>query len=245
VSDQRDRRLLVTTSWDDGHELDTKMAALLADHGCRGTFYVSPRSREIPPRNRLSDSSLRDLSSRFEIGCHTLTHPHLTRIDPTEASREIGDGKQALEDVLGQAVTSFCYPYGDYDRRHVDMIRAAGFLVGRTTRRFSVAVPTEPLEMPTTTHAARYKADCLQAPRRAGSLTKAFRTWRNWDVLARRVFEEAYGHGGVIHIWGHSQEIEDNADWRRLADLLDELAGRDDVTMVTNGELGARLRGTT
>jgi peptidoglycan-N-acetylglucosamine deacetylase len=238
-------RLWVTTSWDDGHQLDTKMAALLADHGCRGTFYVSPRSHEIPPGLRISDSSLRDLSAAFEVGCHTLTHPHLSRIPAAEAGREIDDGKRALEDVLGRAVTSFCYPYGDYDRRHVDMVRAAGFRVGRTTRRFSVAVPAEPLEMPTTTHAARYKADILQAPRRAGSLAAAFRTWRHWDLLARRVFEEAYAHGGVIHIWGHSREIQQNGDWRRLGSLLDELGRRDDVTMLTNGELGDRLREMT
>jgi peptidoglycan-N-acetylglucosamine deacetylase len=240
-----DTRILVTTSWDDGHALDTKMAALLAAHGCRGTFYVSPRSREISPSDRISDSSLRDLSTGFEVGCHTLTHPHLTRIPAAEATREIDDGKRALEDVLGQAVTSFCYPYGDYDRRHVDMVRTSGFRVGRTTRRFSVALPTDPLEMPTTTHAARYKADLLQAPRRAGSPATAFRTWRNWDVLARRVFEEAYEHGGVIHVWGHSREIEEHDDWRRLASLLDELGRRDDVTMVTNGELGQHLREAT
>ena len=237
-------RLLVTTSWDDGHELDTRMAALLADHGCRGTFYVSPRSREIPPGQRISDPALRDLSAAFEVGCHTLTHPHLTRISPAEAAREIEDGKRALEDVLGHAVTSFCYPYGDYEQRHVEMVRAAGFRVGRTTRRFSVAPPAEPLEMPTTTHAARYRADLLRVPRQVGSPLTAFRTWRNWDQQARRTFAPAYEHGGVIHIWGHSREIDDNGDWQRLAALLEELRCRDDVTMVTNGELGRHPEGS-
>ena len=51
-------QLFVTTSWDDGHELDTKLALLLADVGCSATFYVSPHSHEIPPEKRISDRSL-------------------------------------------------------------------------------------------------------------------------------------------------------------------------------------------
>jgi peptidoglycan/xylan/chitin deacetylase (PgdA/CDA1 family) len=237
--------ILVTTSWDDGHQLDTKMAAFLADHGFRGTFYVSPRSREIPPERRISEPSLIDLSCHFEVGCHTLTHPHLTRLSAAEAAGEITDGKRAVEDVIGRTVSSFCYPYGAYDRSHVEMVRAAGFRVGRSTRRFSVAASPDPLQMATTTHAARYKRDGWRAARRTASARKAIRLWRDWDALARTVFEEAFTGGGVIHIWGHSWEVEENDDWQRLSTLLHELGARDDVTMVTNAELGDRLTGGT
>lgn len=238
-------QVFVTTSWDDGHELDTKMASLLADHGCRGTFYVSPLSREIPPERRISQSSLVDLSAHFEVGCHTLTHPHLTRLAPAEAAAEIGDGKKAVQDVIGRSVSSFCYPYGAYHPDHVEMVRAAGLRVGRSTRRFSVAASPDPLQMATTTHAARYKRDGWQVARRGPSPLKVIRMWRDWDVLARSVFEEAYAHGGVIHIWGHSWEVEQNGDWQRLSNLLDEVAARDAVTMVTNAELGERATGAT
>ncbi len=237
-----DPRVFVTTSWDDGHELDTKMASFLADHGCPGTFYVSPRSHEIPPKRRISNSELLELSGRFEVGCHTLTHPHLTRLSPSDAVREITDGKRAIEDVLGRTVSSFCYPYGAYDPTHVEMVRAAGFRVGRTTRRFSVAVSSDPLQMATTTHAARYRRDLGRAARHIVSPRQAIRMWRDWDVLALDAFEEAYAAGGVIHIWGHSWEVEENGDWQRLSRLLTELAARDDVTMLTNGELGEHMR---
>ena len=240
-----DRQIFVTTSWDDGHELDTKLALVLADYGYSGTFYVSPLSHEIPLRKRIPDSSLRNLSARFEVGSHTLTHPHLTRISTVDAAHEITDGKRAVEDVLGQAVTSFCYPYGAYHLRHVEMVRAAGFRVGRTIRRFSIEPTSDPLQMATTTHAARHKADCWQASRRTTSLPKVIPMWRHWDILARRVFEDAYEKGGVIHIWGHSWEIEANADWQRLSSLLKELADRDNVTMLTNAELGELMRGVS
>jgi hypothetical protein len=48
--------------------------------------------------------------------------------------------------------------------------------------------------------------------------------------------------GGVIHIWGHSWEVEENDDWQRLSCLLSELAARDHVTMVTNAQLGRHMR---
>jgi peptidoglycan/xylan/chitin deacetylase (PgdA/CDA1 family) len=236
-----DPEIFVTTSWDDGHELDAKLAALLADHGCNGTFYVSPQSHEISAEKRISNTALSDLATEFEVGGHTLTHPHLTRLSPSDALAEITDGKRALEDVVGKPVTSFCYPYGAYRPEHAEMVTAAGFRVGRTTQRFSLA-PSDPLQMPTTTHAASYRRDGWQAARRATSPFNLVRMWRHWDVLARRVFEEAHKFGGVIHIWGHSWEIEKNSDWQRLSILLGELADCENVTMLTNAELGARMR---
>ena len=89
-----------------------KVAGILQDCGCRGTFYVSPLSHEIPTRARLRAADICDLSATFEVGSHTLTHPHLTRLSPAEAAREIGDGKRAVEDVINRPATSFCYPYG-------------------------------------------------------------------------------------------------------------------------------------
>lgn len=154
--------VLVTTSWDDGHALDTKLAHLLQDCGCRGTFYVAPLSHEISAGNRLSHSALRDLSTTFEVGSHTLTHPRLTEIAPSQADREITDGKRAVEDIVGGPVTSFCYPYGAYNQQHVDMVRRAGFLVGRTTRRFSVERSLDPLQMATTTASGSLQGGWLE-----------------------------------------------------------------------------------
>lgn len=40
--------------------------------------------------------------------------------------------KQALEDALGQRVSAFCYPYGDYDARVRRVVQEAGFDVAFT-----------------------------------------------------------------------------------------------------------------
>jgi peptidoglycan/xylan/chitin deacetylase (PgdA/CDA1 family) len=78
------RKTLVTTSWDDGHNLDLKVAALLDKSGLKGTFYISPQNRELSSASRLSDENIKLLASQHEVGAHTNTHPHLTRLDRNE-----------------------------------------------------------------------------------------------------------------------------------------------------------------
>ena len=121
------------------------------------------------------------------------------------------------------------------------MVKEAGCLVGRTIRRFSIGCDGDPLQMATTMHAARYKADAWRIARTV-SPTRMLHMWRNWDVLARSAFQEVSAYGGVIHLWGHSWEIEQNNDWGRLASLLGELSRLRNVTMVTNAELGEHMR---
>ncbi len=70
-----------------------------------------------------------------EIGAHTRNHARLTRIDPATAMFEIAGGKTELEAMIGQPVTQFCYPYGEFGPDHADMVRHAGFACATTTQR--------------------------------------------------------------------------------------------------------------
>jgi hypothetical protein len=49
----------VTTSWDDGHEFDPKLAAELAPHWVAGSLYVAPCGQEIPENKRLTPTRLK------------------------------------------------------------------------------------------------------------------------------------------------------------------------------------------
>jgi peptidoglycan-N-acetylglucosamine deacetylase len=239
----RKNDVIVTTSWDDGHELDARLAHELNQHGFAGTFYIAPESWEIPPQKRISAVTLRELGQRFEIGSHTLTHPHLTRLSPGDAAREINQGKEVLQELIGRAVTSFCYPYGAYRAHHVGLVRTAGFLAARTTRRFCTEAPTDPLQMGTSTHASRYRADVWPVVRKSRTPTRCWAVWSNWDVLARQLFDQAKASGGVYHLWGHSWEIGEHNDWSRLRFLLRYIADHGNVTFMTNGELAEAMRG--
>ena len=234
--------VVVTTSWDDGHVCDHKLAELLEHYGLRGTFYVAPENVELPRRERLGDHELLALAGRFEIGGHTLTHRRLTCLPDDVAWKEIVEGKDALEQVIGAPLRSFCYPGGQYAARHTAMVRDAGFALARTVRRgFTQMSPS--YETHTTVHAYRHLRDgpaalCLAN----GRIGEARRIYWHWDQLAMSMFDRVLRTGGVFHLWGHSWEIDDNSDWGQLERVLRYIGGRPNVRYIDNGELATLAR---
>ncbi len=83
------KKVIVTTSWDDGHKLDIRLALLLKKYGIKGTFYVSPENHEFKKADRLTKAMIKTISNNFEIGAHTMTHPHLSKISLEHANSEI------------------------------------------------------------------------------------------------------------------------------------------------------------
>ncbi len=73
--------------------------------------------------------------SVMEIGSHTCSHPCLTRVaDPEILRWEVVGSKLTIEARLGRRILHFCYPAGDYDKRVVDMVAAAGYASAATIR---------------------------------------------------------------------------------------------------------------
>jgi peptidoglycan/xylan/chitin deacetylase (PgdA/CDA1 family) len=231
------KTVLVTTSWDDGHRLDPKLAALLDRYGIAGTFYISPRNIEFEPKDRLRSAAVRELSARFEMGGHTLSHQRLPKLTPSAAMDEIRDGKREVEDIIGGPVTSFCYPRGEYESTHVRMVQECGFTLARTVRRHDLW-PGDAFETRTTVNAYAHWVDGPAVVRMAGLRPwLATRMFRNWDEFAMAWFDKCLREGGVFHLWGHSWEVDARQDWARLERVLDYISGRTGVRYVTNGAL--------
>ncbi|MCS3358884.1 polysaccharide deacetylase family protein [Xanthomonas translucens] len=56
--------------------------------------------------------------------------------------------KRALEDLLGEPVTQFCYPYGDVDARVAATVQEAGYVAATTTRRGRAVPGSDPWRYP-------------------------------------------------------------------------------------------------
>jgi peptidoglycan/xylan/chitin deacetylase (PgdA/CDA1 family) len=90
---------------------------------------------------------LRELAERgVEIGSHTCSHAHLTRLGDAALARELTASRARLEDELGRPCALLAYPYGEQDARVRAAARAAGYrlafaLPGR-------ARPLDPLALP-------------------------------------------------------------------------------------------------
>lgn len=63
----------------------------------------------------------------IEIGSHTMTHPFLSSLPKKIQQKEIRQSKILLEECIGQPVTSFAYPYGNYSPETVEIVREMGF----------------------------------------------------------------------------------------------------------------------
>jgi peptidoglycan/xylan/chitin deacetylase (PgdA/CDA1 family) len=88
----------------------------------------------------------------FEIGAHTVNHPILASIPPSDAWQEISESKRELEGLLRRPVTLFAYPNGqpgkDYTREHVRMAREAGFAAALSTASGAASQKSDTLQLP-------------------------------------------------------------------------------------------------
>lgn len=131
------RTCLIT--FDDGlRDFAEGAMPVLATHGLPATLYVvsglvGATARWLDAlsegdRPMLDWQGLRDLhGAGIEIGAHTVSHPELDTLSIARAAREIRDSKTALEDGLGQAVTTFAYPHGYASPATRRIVEEAGF----------------------------------------------------------------------------------------------------------------------
>ena len=164
------KELYLTTSWDDGDPLDTKLGELLAKHNIKATFYIPCSNQE--GSKVLSNSALQSLAREFEIGSHTLDHVPLDGNDIHEIRRQVTEGKAKLQDSLGKEVKGFCYPGGKNSAHARQIVADAGFYFARTTADFHTGLLADPYLMPTT---IQFK------PRGPQSFIFNFLKWGNWQ----------------------------------------------------------------
>ena len=72
-------------------------------------------------------------SRRWELGGHTETHANLLRLDDEQCFIEIRQCRNNLEETFGSSVTSFAYPFGLFEDRHVELVNKVGFQFAVTT----------------------------------------------------------------------------------------------------------------
>lgn len=230
------KKIIVTTSWDDGHILDLKLARLLKKYSIKGTFYIPPRNREFSQNDLLTDRQIIRLSKDFEIGGHTLTHPVLIKISLHDAEREITDGKQYLEKLTGKKIISFSYPCGKHNLNIQNLVKKSGFLYARTVERHKFSFPENLYASPTSIHTQKQYQDSFKIAR--FSRWKPIRFLKNmdWGNLAKGTFDSLDGTG-VYHLWGHSWIVDNKNEWGKLESVLSYIAKRRNVRYVSNGEL--------
>ncbi len=71
----------------------------------------------------------------FEVGAHTLTHPHLPDLNDEALERELRESRERVEERLGSCDT-LAYPFGEWSPRVAAAAARCGY-------RFAFSLPTE------------------------------------------------------------------------------------------------------
>lgn len=102
-------------SIDDACASDVRVAELAKKYGIETVFYWPVEWRSLAydkGYKPLSYDQACSIASEYEVGAHTITHRHLTRIPYEEALHEILESKTMLQDMFNVNVAKFCPPRG-------------------------------------------------------------------------------------------------------------------------------------
>ncbi len=203
----------VVASWDDGAAADVRVAELMAKYDIPTIFYwpynLATSLNVTRVKRFLTLSQCVELAQNFEVGSHTISHPHLTKIRPAEARREILESRKMWQDVTGQPVESFCYPRGYANEEIRQMVADAGYRQARNVAVGHLTAAEDPYWTGATVHVGIDRVEYNGVP------------WakyaRNMLRTARRTEDATY------HLFGHSWEIERDNNWAELESLLRDL----------------------
>ena len=123
----------VVLTFDDGYHTDFTVALpTLHARGWPGVLNLEVRNLQ-PVWGTRPGMVRKMVAAGWEVDAHTLTHPDLTTVDPTELRHQVAGSRAAIRRMFHQPVDFFCYPSGRYDDAVVAAVRAAGFLGATTT----------------------------------------------------------------------------------------------------------------
>ena len=135
-----DARRLVGLSFDDGYADFIEYALpVLQRYGFTATMFVpadqlgkaNDWDPEGPRKRVMSQAQLRQIADAgIEIGSHGFQHRSLPSTSDVELADEVETSRARLQDITGQDITGFCYPYGHLDARAVSSVRDAGYAYG-------------------------------------------------------------------------------------------------------------------
>jgi peptidoglycan/xylan/chitin deacetylase (PgdA/CDA1 family) len=118
------------------------------------TGYVGTKSDWMIPEVNLvfqvaSWPKIMNLNSLgFELGSHSVTHPHLNEVPADECFRELTGSRQTLEDILGHEVRHMAYPHGAFNENVKDLAYASGYYTAATCEPTFAKLSDDLLSLP-------------------------------------------------------------------------------------------------
>jgi peptidoglycan-N-acetylglucosamine deacetylase len=230
----------VTTSWDDGHPLDFKIAELLSKYNLKGTFYIPKTNIE---NEVMDENAIVRLGSSFEIGGHTLNHLSVNQVSQQVWEEQVTTGYNWLANLLQQPPITFCFPKGQLNKAAATAVFNAGFKLARTTELMNITPITDGHIIPTTIqlyeHQRMTYVKHLLKRKKIGNLLQWLQMNREKDIerMAEKYMTLVIEQKGCFHLWGHSWEIENQQLWKKFELVCKRIANINGVHYIENKEL--------
>ncbi|MCX6750241.1 MAG: hypothetical protein NTZ83_02190, partial [Candidatus Pacearchaeota archaeon] len=122
----------------------------------------------------------------------------------------------------------------------------AGFSYARTVKEITTKYPKDLFQANTSIHAFPLSIRGV-----AGEIKYALRGeielipnlfTKDWEVMAKRIFDYVLKNGGTFHLWGHSWEVEKHNEWDKLERVLAYISNKQDVKYLINSKIIGGLR---
>jgi len=210
------------TSWDDGSATDPRLAELLARYGFRGTFFATSRPAETCAA---SDADLRAIVGLgHEIGNHGFSHRAFTALPDAEILEEARRGMLRAREFSHEGAPIVAPPNGRLDRRVLQTLGAAGYLV-RPAPIVACRKPRAGTVEPTCQLYPHGRIrTCLHLMKRRALpesvIAIVWLTSRSVFERLERLLEILASRPAPLHVWGHSEEIDRLRCWDEVESLL-------------------------
>lgn len=137
----------IIISLDDGYkEVYTTAHPIFLKTGLRPILFITPHYMGYGAY--MNWEQLGELSAMgYAIGAHGYDHSNLREADEAKLKHQIGGSRQLLEERLGVAVDSFCYPFGSYDKRALDILEQHGYITAVTLNPGYWQSPNSPYQL--------------------------------------------------------------------------------------------------
>ena len=133
----------IMITFDDTHLEHYTMAAPVLSHaGFKGVFFTM--AVVIGKKGYMTTAQIQLLAdSGHAIGCHTWDHPDLRKVDGNEWEHQISRPKHQLEQITGKTINCFAYPFGAWNDKAVQELKARGITTAfQLSRKQSEKEPT-------------------------------------------------------------------------------------------------------
>ena len=123
----------IVLTFDDGYRSDYEQAfPILQNYGFRAVHFLYVK--KVGQAHGLTREEIAELvAAGHEIGNHTYNHVEIHTLGPQRLVQETQQAKNALEEMLGTDIVSFCYPVGRYSPDAVHAVEESGHKIAVTT----------------------------------------------------------------------------------------------------------------